>query len=246
MRGLKTLDLGFTVIELGTPHQALPLGCGRKLSRNIAAAEAVQLIGGFSYTDLLTKASPEMAKYTDDGKFYGSYGARINHQMFNVTRKLKDDPGSRQAVVTLWDPVMDNIPGKHDYPCTVALQFEIYDGVLSMNTVMRSNDAWLGLPYDMFQFTQLQLTLANVLDIGPGWYRHTVFSMHLYEQDVSAAYAITDPTDFTVQPMGIGVRGGSISDTMKRARSLTVKDYVNVDETDSERWYRDRFASYMG
>jgi len=247
VRGLKTLDLGYTVIELASPHQALPVGCGRNLSRNIAAAEAIQLIGGYSYTDLLTRASPEMAKYMDDEKFHGSYGMRIGYQMLHVARKLTQDPGTRQAVITLWDPFLDNQEGKHDYPCTVALQFDVHDGVLNMNTVMRSNDAWLGLPYDMFQFTQLMLTLSNILAIPPGVYRHTALSMHLYDRDVSAAYIVTDPVDYTVQPIGIGKPGMSMSEVMKRARSLAVLGFVNVDgETDSERWYRDRFASYMG
>lgn len=225
----------------------MPLGCGRKLSKNIAAAEAVQLIGGFGYTDLLLKAAPQMSEYTDDGQFHGSYGARIGYQILHVARKLQADPGTRQAVITLWDPHLDNIEHRRDYPCTVMLQFEREGDVLHMNVVMRSNDAWLGLPYDMFQFTQLQLTLANSLDLLPGTYRHTALSLHLYQQDIAAADVVCGPpTDGSAQPLGLGVRGQSMTEIMKRARCLTVLGRVNADETDSERWYRDRFASYMG
>lgn len=246
VRGLQTYDLGYTVIELESAQQALPLGTGRDLSRNIAAAEAIQLVGGFSYTDLLTKAVPSMIDYTDDGKFYGSYGNRIGYQILHVARKLSGDPGTRQAVITLWDPWLDNVEGKHDYPCTVMLQFERDGDILHMNTVMRSNDAWLGLPYDLFQFTQLQLTLANSLKLATGRYRHTALSLHLYQKDLAKAEKVGEPTDFTIQPVGLGVLGQSMTEIMKRARSLTVLNTPNVDETHSERWYRERFASYMG
>lgn len=246
MRGLNTRDLGFTVIELTRPHHALPLGCGRNLSRNVAAAEAIQLIGGFSYTDLLTRAAPDTVQYTDEGRFHGSYGTRVGYQMLHVARKLKEDPPTRQAIVTLWDPFLDNQDGKHDYPCTLSLQFERVDDVVNMNVVMRSNDAWLGLPYDMFQFTQLQFTLANSLGCAAGTYRHTALSLHLYDRNLAAAEKVGEPTDFTAQPTGIGHVGHSFTEIMKRARQLTVLNHVMDEPTNSERWYGDRFASYMG
>jgi thymidylate synthase len=246
-RGLPTLDLGFTVIELDSPHHALPLSCGRNVSKNVAAAEAAQLIGGFHYPELLIKAAPNTKDYMDEGRFHGSYGQRIGYQMLHVVRKLRDDPGTRQAVVTLWDPFLDNQEGKHDYPCTVMLQFEREGDVLHMNVVMRSNDAWLGLPYDMFQFTQLQLTLCNSLDLAAGMYRHTALSMHLYARNVADADKVQDPTDFSTQPMGIGKRNMSMTEIMRRTRALTfVGGEPYTDETNSERWYRDRFATYMG
>lgn len=245
-RGEKTRDIGYSLIDLETPYHALPLGCGRELNRNIAAAEAIQLIGGFSFPDLLTKATSAFTRYTEsDGTFHGAYGKRIGYQVSLAVAKLKQDGDTRQAVVTLWDPWLDNLEGKRDYPCTVALQFEIIDGLLCMNTIMRSNDVWLGLPYDLFQFTQLQITVANALTLAPGRYRHTTWSLHLYERDVEAAGKLHGATDFTAQPIGIGIPGQSFTTIMKRARAVTV-NVQQIDETNSERWYRERFASYMG
>ena len=79
-----------------------------------------------------------------------------------------------------------------------------------MNTVMRSNDAWLGLPYDMFQFCQLQLTLCNSLDLIPGTYRHTALSMHLYLRNVSEASKVQAPVNFAAQPLGLGQHMGTL------------------------------------
>lgn len=48
---------------------------------------------------------------------------------------------------------------------------------------MRSNDAYLGLPHDVFCFTMLQEIVARSLSHEIGTYRHFVGSMHLYDRD---------------------------------------------------------------
>lgn len=49
-----------------------------------------------------------------------------------------------------------------------------------MHTHMRSNDAYLGLPHDIFSFTMLQEIAARELEVGLGRYTHSVTSLHLY------------------------------------------------------------------
>jgi len=51
-----------------------------------------------------------------------------------------------------------------------------------MMTSMRSNDAFIGLPHDVFTFTMLQEILSRQLGVEPGGYRHFVGSLHLYER----------------------------------------------------------------
>lgn len=252
-RGRKTRDAGFTVIELETPYFAFPRDRRPGLNVRIAVAEAVQLIGGFSNPDLLTKATAKFSDFLEpDGHFHGSYGSRVRYQVASVVRKLAWDPDTRQAVVTLWDPVLDNLEDKRDYPCTVMLHFEITRrDMLAMTVVMRSNDVWLGLPYDLFQFTQLQCTVARALGIEPGRYRHVTMSMHIYDEDVTRALEcdFRPPfiPDYEQRFMftGIGRPGDSFTDVMKRARVLTT-NAENVEETSSEREYRKIFASYLG
>ena len=247
-RGQKTLDAGFTTIELETPFRALPLGVGRFLNKNIAAAEAIQLIGGFSWPDLLTKATTSFSRYSEaDGTFHGAYGQRIGYQCLCAINKISKDIDTRQAVISLWDPWLDNLPDKHDYPCTCMLQFEVRDSRLCMNVVMRSNDVWLGLPYDMFQFTQLQISVANALGMLCGMYRHTALSLHIYDRNIDDALLLrTEPQSSEDQPAGLGIFGSTpFTSIMKRARQLAGR-FTPDNETSSERWYRERFASYMG
>lgn len=247
VRGRKTLDAGFTTLLLQSPLDALPMGTGRRLNLAIGAAEALQLIGAFSNADLMLSISNEFGKYMNGDGFHGAYGSRIRHQMLNVCTKLQKEETTRQAIVTLWDPVLDNIPDMNDYPCTIMLQFQVEDGKLCMNVVMRSNDAWLGLPYDMFQFTQLQMTLARSLGLGWGWYRHTALSMHLYQDDIHMIGGVAvDATIAPFCPLGVGfLERESFSSIMKRARQLA-HGFIPEGITRSEVWYRDALAPHVG
>jgi thymidylate synthase len=152
-------------------------------------------------------------------------------------RKLQEDPDSRQAKITFWDPILDNLPGKRDYPCTSELRFLIRDGKLIVSATMRSNDAWLGLAYDAFQFTQMQISIARALGVGVGMYHHHVCSLHVYERDLDAIERLHIPkTPPSIMYMGIGRDGDSISTITGRARRIACGDRID-DPTQTETAY---------
>lgn len=91
---------------------------------------------------------------------------------------LRKDPDSRQAVLQI--PIMIN-RGKSDTPCTSSIQFILRNNKLNCTVYMRSNDIWLGFPYDVFNFTMWQIEIAKKLGVELGWYRHVVGSLHVYE-----------------------------------------------------------------
>lgn len=244
-----TRDLGHTTIVLQSPYDALPIGLGRNLDPRIAAVEAVQLIGGFADETMVTRVAPNLMKYANKGILHGSYGRRIGHQLQTALRKIENDYETRQAVITLWDPWLDNILAMNDYPCTVGMQLRVVNDELCMNVVMRSNDVWLGLPYDMFQFTQLQITAARVLGILPGLYHHTAFSLHLYDRDVEAAQKFLDfvPPETAhhlrpYQPEGLGRDGDPLHVIQNRARQLSAGSYPERP-TIAEGWYGEHLTS---
>jgi len=246
-RGRKTLDLGPTTVVLRSPYDALPLGVGRNLNTKIAVAEALQLIGAFSDPALVDWASPNFRAFQeDDGTFWGSYGERVGNQVIDVIRKLRSDRESRQAVITLWDPRLDNRQGKRDYPCTVALNFALVDDLLELRVLMRSNDVWLGTPYDWFQFTQLQLATAQSLGVDVGRYTHTTWSLHLYQDDVEASHWLHAPS--TAEPVDglLGLRDEPFLFIMQQARALCRKGpYLERSLSEGERWYRQQLSTYQ-
>jgi len=254
-------DLSDITISLESPLNALPVGCGRNLNPRIAAAEALQLIGGFTEPEWLCRIAPQFSRFREDiviGSskspwFHGSYGMRIStsNQLEVAYRRLYSTPETRQAVVTLWDPKMDTEEDHLDYPCTVALNFRLsgthyrQHDRLNMQVLMRSNDVWLGLPYDLFQFTQLQLTMCNVLSVQPGTYTHTAWSMHLYLTDLEKSYNVTDTLNtpkLMPHVRGFGGRGEHFIEARDRARHTALR--VIEDPTESEKWYLDTLKDF--
>ena len=187
-RGMKTREIEDAIIRIDDVYNTLPLGVGRGTVPGIGAVEACQLLGGVSKPELVIAVGPAFSNFAEDnGLFHGAYGLRTQDQYGPIIERLKADPDTRQAVVTIWNPELDLLPSKRDYPCTILHQFRIRDNKLNMSVYMRSNDVWLGAAYDFFQFTRVQLAIASVLGIEPGTYNHHVGSLHIYEQHYGAA-----------------------------------------------------------
>ena len=53
-----------------------------------------------------------------------------------------------------------------------------------MTTYMRSNDLWMGFPYDVFQFTNMQVLMSMELGVELGTYTHISGSLHLYKRNL--------------------------------------------------------------
>lgn len=118
----------------------------------------------------------------------GAYGPRIRSrhgfdQLQAAIDMMRRKDGSRRIVIQLYEAedllADDNV----DIPCTTTMQFHRRGNVLHMSVTMRSNDAYLGLPHDVFCFTMLQELVATELDLELGEYIHMVGSMHLYDRD---------------------------------------------------------------
>ncbi|MBK7538334.1 MAG: thymidylate synthase [Myxococcales bacterium] len=132
----------------------------------------------------------EYGKYSDDGvTVHGAYGPRLFgrdtgiNQIENIISLLKKKPHSRRAAVQIFE-ARDNTTEYKDIPCTCTLHFTIRNDKLNLLTFMRSNDAFLGLPHDVFAFTMLQELVARSLGVRLGVYRHAVGSLHVYEKNV--------------------------------------------------------------
>lgn len=195
-RGQETVELEDAVVYINDVQNTLPLGTGRGVVPGIGAVEACQLLAGITLPSLTVGVSPNFKAFLEpNGTFHGPYGPRTRGQYDVVIERLIMDPDTRQAVVTIWNPMLDSQFGKKDYPCTVLHQFRIRDGKLNMSVYMRSNDAWLGAAYDWFQFTRVQLAVASVLGIKAGNYAHHVGSLHLYAQHFEKAEALHAPKE---------------------------------------------------
>lgn len=187
--GAVTGEIINAVTVIDDPKDNLVTSPIRKLSHKYAIGELLWYLSGSNKLDAIANYSKAWNKLSDDGETVNSaYGHRIFEkfgfdQWEHVKGLLKADPNSRQAVIHIKEP---NPEKTKDLPCTVALQYFIRDGKLYATTYMRSNDIWLGFPYDVFTFTCLQIKMAFELGVGIGSYTHIAGSLHLYSRNVKS------------------------------------------------------------
>lgn len=170
----------------------------RDMNMRYAIGEMLWYMSGNNSLKSIQNITNAWNRMSDDGETVNSnYGYCIESKYgFNqwqyVYDMLKENPNSRQAVIHI--KTADDKPSK-DVNCTVCLQFFIRDGKLYLTTYMRSNDLWMGFPYDVFQFTNMQIMLAMQLGVEVGTYTHIAGSLHLYARNVKEANDGTKETE---------------------------------------------------
>ncbi len=134
--------------------------------------------------------------------YHGAYGHRLRNsfgfdQLENAYRVLSKNPDSRQVVLQIWNPEtdfpnLDGSPAAPDIPCNISSLPKVRNGRLEWLQIMRSNDIFRGMPYNVVQFTMLQETLAGWLEIDLGEYHQISDSLHLYKNDIPVFGAETN------------------------------------------------------
>ena len=204
-RGIPTLErenVSFTLLD---PTKSVVTDPRRALNHAFSAVEFMWVISGQDEVETLTYFNSRMRDFADqplhhaDGtetlnaRLFGAYGPPIVAQLPYVVANLKADPDSRQAVVTIW---RQSPPRTKDVPCTVMLQYLLrapHVGAprqLNALTVMRSNDLWLGTPYDVPLFCRVQQYVAARLGVDVGTYTHIAGSTHIYASNFEAVEKI--------------------------------------------------------
>ena len=159
----------------------------RKLPMRYCIGELLWYLSGNKDLKEIQKYTKNWDRMSDDGITVNSnYGHCIQYKFgFNqweyVKNMLLENPNTRQAVIHI--KTADNTPSK-DVNCTICLQFFIRDNKLYLTVYMRSNDLWTGFPYDVFQFTAMQILMSMALGIELGSYTHMAGSLHLYERNL--------------------------------------------------------------
>lgn len=188
-------------------------------------------------------------KESEDGKtIHGAYGPRLfamdsnNNQIKNVLDLLSRKPNSRRAVIQLFDAA-DLAREYKEIPCTCTLQFMIRRGHLHMVTHMRSNDAFLGLPHDIFGFTMLQEIFAQSLGVKLGEYHHAVGSLHLYKAHrKSAAEYIGEgwhSTQMAMPPMPKGDPWRFVDAVVKAEKAIRNGRNINIHKLNLPPYWAD-------
>jgi thymidylate synthase len=111
-------------------------------------------------------------------------GATID-QIAQVVESIRSEPDSRRHLVTAWNPAdLDHMALP---PCHALFQFYVAGGRLSCQLYQRSADVFLGVPFNIASYSLLTLMVAQVTDLRPGEFVHTLGDAHLYLNHIDQA-----------------------------------------------------------
>jgi thymidylate synthase len=99
-------------------------------------------------------------------------------QVAQVLDMIRRSPDSRRLIVTAWNPA--DIGRMKLPPCHCLFQFHVAEGRLSCQLYQRSADVFLGVPFNIASYALLTMMVAQVCDLRPGEFVHTLGDAHLY------------------------------------------------------------------
>jgi thymidylate synthase len=106
-----------------------------------------------------------------------SDGSAID-QIGGVVQAIRRNPDSRRLIVSAWNPA--EVDKMALPPCHCLFQFYVARGRLSCQLYQRSADVFLGVPFNIASYALLTLMVAQVTELEPGDFVHTLGDTHLY------------------------------------------------------------------
>lgn len=195
-------DLGPCCFEFSANELPLTILSKRYLNPFFAIAEAAWIIDGSNKLSPLKYFISSYDKFSDDGDILnGAYGYRARKhfeidQINEIVSLLKRDSTTRRAVITLYSPDDLSNSNSRDIPCNTSIFFKIRNSKLDMMVINRSNDLFLGIPYNVFVFNVLLKYIASEVGCEVGKQTHVTDSLHVYEKDYDAVKDIVAANSF--------------------------------------------------
>ena len=115
------------------------------------------------------------------GKAYGYQLAKYK-QVDNLIKTIKEDPTSRRMITTLWN--IEDLPEMALQPCAFQTLWNINKGKLNCMLTIRSNDWFLGNPFNVAQYAALVHMIAQVTNYKPGRLTICINDAHIYENHI--------------------------------------------------------------
>lgn len=218
-----TQELIFNRQVLIDPGQCFPTLESRKHNIFALLAEITWVLYGDNNTRWLSYWLPRANDFSDDGETWrAGYGPRLTNftgvndagevtyvdQIQSIYEELHRNPGTRQAVINIYDAVKDTpMFGKtKDIACNNRLHFLIRDDCLNLEVNIRSNDMVWGNAINVAEWSYLLSIMAASLGVDRGELTITQGSLHVYSHHfdrmdaiLSEAYPMKDRNFRSIQ-----------------------------------------------
>ena len=110
---------------------------------------------------------------------------RVIDQVKEAIQTIKTNPNSRRIIVSAWN--VGELDDMALMPCHAVFQFHVADGRLNCQLYQRSADVFLGVPFNIASYALLTHMMAQVCDLQPGVFVHTLGDAHLYNNHLEQA-----------------------------------------------------------
>jgi thymidylate synthase len=116
--------------------------------------------------------------YGSQWRSWKTIDGRTVDQISNVIEQIKKNPDSRRLIVSAWN--VGEVDKMKLPPCHLLFQFYVANGRLSCQLYQRSADIFLGVPFNIASYAALTMMVAQVCDLQPGEFVHTLGDAHIY------------------------------------------------------------------
>lgn len=142
---------------------------------------------GESLDEFVQKIKESVAfakKHGNLGPVYGKQWRNFNgvDQLLNVIEDIKNNPNSRRLIVNAWNPA--ELKDMALPPCHMMFHFYVNEGKLSLQLYQRSADIFLGVPFNIASYALLLMMVAQVTDLKPYEFIHTLGDAHIYDNHI--------------------------------------------------------------
>ena len=131
-------------------------------------------------------------------------------QISDVINQIKQEPDSRRMIVSAWN--VGEIKDMALPPCHLLFQFYVADSRLSCQLYQRSADVFLGVPFNIASYSLLTMMVAQVSNLQPGDFVHTLGDVHLYGNHIDQAQLQLTRSPYPLPEMVINPEVKSIFD----------------------------------
>ncbi len=155
------------------------------------------------------------------GTAYG-WIVRKYHLIENLIETLKQNPGNRRMVISLW---------QNEWLETAALpscvwnsQWNLIEGKLNLLVTSRSSDVPLGLPFNIVQYATLCHLIAHSIGAKPGQFTFITNDAHIYENQV-------DGIKEQISRYEKAIANNTLPDTPTLWLNPKIKDFFDFDNS---------------
>jgi thymidylate synthase len=134
-------------------------------------------------------------------RFWQDSEGGVVDQISQAVEQIKRIPNSRRILVSAWN--VGQIEKMALPPCHLLFQFYVADGRLSCQLYQRSADVFLGVPFNIASYSLLTMMIAQVCDLQPGDFVHTLGDTHLYLNHLDEARTQLEREPYPLPTMNI-------------------------------------------